>query len=143
MPVKTLPDGEVRRLLKAGRGPTEIVNALREQGIDVTPNAITMWARRHDIAPRTRRYDTLLPWTLNPRHKHLYAAKMLRLEGRRRAGAVLLEPQMRQLETWRRRMDEAAPGGVVVHYLPDSVDGFVYTPRRPGIDTDLIRVPGA
>jgi hypothetical protein len=148
MPVKTLPDQDVRRLLKQGLGPTEIARALAEVGIHVTPNAVTMWATRHHIAPRTRRYNSMIPWKVAPRHKHLWAAKMLRLEGRRRAGDVLSEAQLRMLDKWKINMAALCEGGAVIHYDPDLLlsgqtapQGWHYVPRRPGIDTDLIRVP--
>lgn len=31
--------------------------------------------------------------------------------------------------------------GTVIHYDPDTPEGWWYVPRREGIDTDLIRVP--
>lgn len=65
---------------------------------------------------------------------------MLRVEGRRRTHGDdhLSERTLARLTTWRHRL---AWHDLVVHYDPDTPDGFSYLPRRPGVDLDLYRHP--
>lgn len=78
----------------------------------------------------------LIPWTLAPQYRDSYPVKMLRREQRRRADLPLSEAHVAELDRWIDRLREEQ---VVVAYTPTT--GFVYVPARPGIDTDLIRVP--
>lgn len=63
---------------------------------------------------------------------------MLRQEARRRAGGVLTEKMEQALNIW---LDGLEADGVVVHYEPDTEEGWFYVPRRPGVDQDIIRKP--
>lgn len=86
--------------------------------------------------PRT----DLIPWSVRPEHRWAYPLTMLRVEGRRRAHGDdhLSERTLARLTTWRHRL---AWHDLVVHYDPDTPDGFSYLPRRPGVDLDLYRDP--
>ena len=64
---------------------------------------------------------------------------MLRVEGRVRAGMEIRPTDAERHATWRRRLDEM---NAVVHYDPDTDEGFFYVPREKG-DTDIIRRPRA
>ncbi len=106
-------------------------------GIETT---IPMWAafrRRKGLDRRNTRADELLPWKVNPEHRHLYPALMLRLEGRLRDGRPIDPVKMRRLESWKQSLAE---DNLVVHYDPETEEGFFYIPREEQ-DTDLIRKP--
>ena len=62
---------------------------------------------------------------------------MLRVEGRRRAGREIRPQDEARLPSFKRDLTER---GLVVHYDPDTEQGFFYVPARPE-DADLIRVP--
>jgi hypothetical protein len=115
----------------------DILAYYAERGIHLRPSAISMAKRRYGLDVREAHGD-LLPWTVHEDHRGLYAAKMLRLEGRRRRGDKLSEDQLRYLSNWKRKLED---DGTVVHYEYDTEEGWFYVPRRPGIDNDLIRDP--
>ncbi|MEU7030036.1 hypothetical protein AB0A60_25565 [Streptomyces sp. NPDC046275] len=99
-----------------------------------------MWAafrRRNGIDRRNTRSDDLLPWKLKEEHRHLYPAMMLRSEGRLRAGKAVAAEKLKKLQTWKAKLQEE---NLVVHYDPDTEEGFFLIPREPQ-DTDLIRTP--
>jgi hypothetical protein len=99
-----------------------------------------MWAafrRRNQIERRNTRSDDLIPWKLKDEHRHLYPAMMLRTEGRLRAGKPVAADKARKLERWKQSLQE---DNLVVHYDPETPEGFFYIPREEQ-DTDLIRKP--
>ncbi|NUK43204.1 hypothetical protein HRW13_20545 [Streptomyces lunaelactis] len=99
-----------------------------------------MWAafrRREGIDRRNTRSDNLLPWKLKEEHRHLYPAMMLRTEGRLRAGKTVAETKAKKLASWKQSLEQ---DNLVVHYDPDTEEGFFYVPREQQ-DTDLIREP--
>lgn len=106
--------------------------------IRITPSAIGNWRARLGLERRQARDLTLVPWTVDPKHRHKHALAMLRAEARRRAGEPQSDTQVYRLANWRKFMDEE---GCVVHYDPDDPEGFSYLARREGIDTDYVRVP--
>lgn len=67
-----------------------------------------------------------------------YLVRMLRLEARRRHGLPLEPGQARRLDALLAEMQEK---DAVIHYNPRKEPGFSFQLRRPGIDTDIIRVP--
>jgi hypothetical protein len=62
---------------------------------------------------------------------------MLRAEARRRAGKELTEADVNRLKNWMEMIKEE---DAVVHYDPDTEEGFFYVPRQEG-DDDLIHRP--
>lgn len=131
--------GEVISWLEEGRTYRWMVDEYqRKYGISTTPS---MWAairRRRGLTTRLVRDRDLVPWRVNPEHRHAHAAAMLRAEARRRAGRVLTPRTTTLLEAWRARLDRE---GTVVLYDRSSPSGWRYVPRRPGVDLDLIRDP--
>jgi hypothetical protein len=100
-----------------------------------------MWAalrRRNGIDTRIVRDDELIPWAVRVEHRHSHAVSMLRAEARRRAGKALTANMETMLAGW---LGGLAKDDTVVHYDPDTEEGWWYVSRRAGIDTDLIRVP--
>ncbi|WP_199810461.1 MULTISPECIES: hypothetical protein [unclassified Streptomyces] len=68
-------------------------------------------------------------------HRWAYPLAMLRAEGRRRAGKELTERDESRLASW---LDMLKKNGSVVHYDPDTEEGFSYVSRQAG-DNDMIR----
>jgi hypothetical protein len=96
--------------------------------------------RRRDLPPRALKGTPLIPWDVKPDHQGRWIHTQLRNEARRRAGLPLSESSASELERWKIAMEEA---DAVVDYRPDSERGYFLTPRRKGVDKDLIREPGA
>lgn len=110
----------------------------RKYDLDITASAIGNWRARLGLPRRQQRDMGLIPWAVQPQHRYRHALAMLRAEGRRRAGEPLSDIQSERLGRWREFMKDE---NCVVHYDPDTEDGFFYVPRRPGVDDDYIRVP--
>lgn len=139
MPGKRLPDDKVRQLVEAGKGNSEIARYLREhEGVDVTPSAIGMWRKRRGLertvqAPRA-------PWSYRPKSGHAgqVEAVVVRAWHRREAGLPLDEQRAAILAGWEHRLYGA---GLVLHYDPDTPQGWWYVPAEPGVDLGIIREP--
>ena len=105
---------------------------------------MTMWGnfrRRNALLKRLVRDRALFPWPMEEHHHWSYAAVMLRAESRLRADdpRYVLDPSaLLRLKVWK---DLLAADDLVVHYDPETHDGFSYVARRSGIDLDLIREP--
>lgn len=83
--------------------------------------------------------NPLVPWDVRPAHTGSHLLAMLHHEHRRRQGlpATADVPSETVLE-WTERLRSR---GAVVDYRPRVRGGFFLVHARPGIDTDLIRVP--
>lgn len=139
MPEKRIPEARVRALWRAGHGPKEIADILRDEDyIVVTPDAISNWRRRAGLPPLRETYPELLPWAVAPEHQNLYVPRMLRLEARTRKGEALPEREATRLAAWKQRLEEE---DAVVHYDRETDQGWWLVPRRAGIDEDLVRDP--
>ena len=139
MPASKIQDeGEVLRWFDEGRSYGWMVEEYRRKyGIETTE---TMWGNfrmRRGIPRRISRDDDLIPWGVEKRHRNSHPLHMLRLEARAREGRTLTDVEWERLAGWVARVEER---GVVVHYEPDSDDGFSYVPREAA-DDDLIRRP--
>ncbi|MBT2544519.1 hypothetical protein J7E99_28425 [Streptomyces sp. ISL-44] len=112
-----------------------------------------MWSsfrRRRGLDRRNLRADDLLPWRMKEEHRHQYPPIMLRIEARLREEEAALgrgeEPRRpvsdrdkKRLDSWKKGL-KADGQDLVVHYDPDTEEGFFLVPRRPE-DSDLIRNP--
>lgn len=138
-PSKVQDMKEALRWLEEGRTYDWIVQEYRRKyAIETT---ISMWAairRRHGIESRIVRDEALIPWAVSKEHRHAHAVSMLRAEARKRAGKTLTPTMADMLATWLRGLEA---DGTVVHYDPETTEGWWYVPRREGVDTDLVRVP--
>ncbi|WP_240942573.1 hypothetical protein [Planosporangium thailandense] len=136
---KIVNEQEVIYWIEEGRTYKWIVEEYRRKyNIETT---ISMWGnlrRRRGIDTRIVHDEDLIPWQVEERHRWAYPAVMLRAAGRRRAGREIGGEYSSRLDTWLRARAE---DDTVVHYDPDTDEGWFYVPRRPGVDTDLIRVP--
>jgi len=136
---KIVNEQEVIRWFEEGRTYQWMVEQYREKyGIDVVPSTFGNFRRRRGLQRRIQRNDELIPWYVRPEHRWTYPIMMLRAEARRRAGKELRPSEAERLEAWLRRLKEEDR---VVHYDPETEEGFFYVPRRTGVDTDIIRKP--
>lgn len=142
MPGPKLPREMVLRWLAEGVTQSEIVDRLADMGIETSQSAVSMLKARHatgarEAAMRTVTRAELIPWKLQPQHRQLHAAKMLRAKSRLDRGEGVGDIQRRQLETWLAGLeaDQAC-----IHYDPETEQGFWRVPRRSGID-GIIRDP--
>lgn len=137
-PRKIVDEQEVIRWFDENRTYTWMQETYRTKyGIETS---IPMWSafrRRRGLDRRHLRAADLLPWLMRDQHRHHYAAIMLRVEARERAGRHVSERDRSRLAAWKKVLDEK---NVVVHYDADTEDGFSYVPREEQ-DTDIIRNP--
>lgn len=128
---------KLRRYLERGMTQNEIAVAWEaESGVRVGRTTIAMAIERLGLSsahPRPR-YEDMLPWVVAEEHRMDWNARMLRLEGRKRAGQRLAADEQRWLQGWLAELD--AEGAVVTY---DRTLGFQRVPRRPG--DDVIRRP--
>lgn len=100
----------------------------RETGYNVSRSAVSAALHRADLTKRAKKYVDEIPWTVKEEHQTHYAARMLRLLGRRRADITNSEESDRRLDSWLAQLAEA---GAVVTYVPDTPEGFHYTWGKP------------
>ena len=139
MGFQKLDDNEVEQLLRSGRTQMEVVQMYRDvKGVDVSQSAISQAIASGRIKVDTERSTGGVPWKLEPRHRHLHQARMLRTQARLDAGLPIGPTLVRQVEAWRKglELDDA-----VVHYDPTTEEGFWRVPRRVGIDHWWVRDP--
>lgn len=133
---------------------TQRLVALREEGL--TYKQIAAWVEQHTgekVSPasvgaalsragKTRgipRYEQHLPWVVRQEHATHYAARMLRLLGRRDQGLPVGEDWEKRLDAW---LDQLRGEHAVVTYVPDSVDGFYYVDGDwPADGIPIVRPP--
>ena len=111
---------------------------LRKYGIETGPSMFGNFRRRRGLDRRIARDDDLIPWEVKREHRYDYPIMNLRAEARRRAGFEIPEHVATQVDAWIAGMDR---DGVVLHYDPDTEEGWFYVPRREGVDLDLIHHP--
>lgn len=131
---------ELRRYLERGLTQQQIADEWeKDSGYRVSRSTIGMAIARYGLEssrPRLR-YEDLLPWHVAQQHLMAYDARMLRYEGRRRAGLEVDSDTITRLEGWIRDLRSR---DAVVHYDPDTAEGF-YWVKRSEEDDDLIRRP--
>ncbi|MFI2783089.1 hypothetical protein [Streptomyces sp. ALB3] len=135
---KIQDEAEVIRWFEEGRTYQWMIDEYRRKyGIDTVSSMWGNFRNRRGLERRITRDDDLIPWFVKVEHRQQYPLVMLRAEARRRDGRELTESSRTRLDSWRRML---AQEDVVVHYDPETADGFSYVPRRAG-DHDLIRQP--
>lgn len=135
---KIVNESEVIRWFEEGRTYEWMTNEYRRKyNIEMTSSSWGNFRRRRGLARRIVRNDELIPWYVKREHRHDYNVTMLRAEARRRAGKPIAEMAAQRLESWKRKLEEA---NAVVHYDPDTEQGFFLVPRQKG-DDDLIHRP--
>lgn len=102
----------------------EIADHLTRQfGRPVTRASVTSAIRRANLPKRNPRYQEEIPWRVRQEHLTHYAARMLRLLGRRRAGQLDDDDLNARLDGWLAQLRE---DHAVVTYVPDTDEGFFY-----------------
>lgn len=136
---KIVDETEVIRWFEEGRTYDWMTDQYMEKyGIQTTPSMWGNFRIRRGLDRRNVRNDDLIPWAVKTEHRWAYPLAMLRSEARLRAGEPLRDIEAVRLAGFKRGLEQ---DGVVVHYDPDTDEGFFYVPARKGVDTDLIRVP--
>jgi hypothetical protein len=132
-------DSVLAKWLDEGLNHEQIrARAMEITGEDITLSSVSSALSRAGLTYRVR-YDTHIPWRrISVDHNHAYQLSMLRLASRIERGLPVRAVDEKRLNNW---IEQLKADGVVVHYEYESPDGFYYCKARPGIDTDLIRVP--
>lgn len=132
-------DMEVRRWFEQGWTYRRMQEEyLRKYDIETS---ISMWSnyrQRNGLHRRIERNDDMLPWAVRKVHRHRNQANMLRAAHRAAQNLPIGPTIRRAYESWIRSMRAQ---DCVVHYDPDTEQGFFYVARRPNIDKGLIREP--
>lgn len=125
MPARLLPDKTtLRRLVDEGMTHNEIVEWIADNlDVSVARSTVASALSRAGLTEPGQRYTEQIPWRVQQDHLKHYAARMLRLLGRRQANLPLTEDQEKRLDDW---MNKMRKDHSVVVYLPDSPDGFYY-----------------
>lgn len=130
-------EDEVKRWFTEGKSYTEMCDLYRTKyNIETVPSLWGNFRRRHGLPRRFARNDNLIPWAVAKDHAYAYPLAMLRIEGRVREGMSIRDTDRARLESWKAEREEQ---GTVVHYDPETEQGFFYVPAEPG--DDLIRQP--
>ena len=138
MPVQRIDYAEAAVLLRAGRTQQEVADRF---GVSQPAVNRAIWRGRIKGVSydRTEMGQSFIPWRpLLAQHRSKYPAKMLRAAARRARGQASAPVTAAQLNQFLRSLDAH---GAVVHYDPETPEGFFYVPRRVGIDIGLIRNP--
>ncbi|AFV51350.1 transcriptional repressor [Streptomyces phage phiCAM] len=137
---KIQDEGEVLRWFEEGRTYQWMVEEYRRKyNIETVPSLWGNFRRRRGLDRRITRSDELIPWQVKPEHRWLYPVGMLRVEARRREKGeeALSELERTRLAAWKQMLKDS---NAVVHYDPDTEEGFFYIPRQEG-DSDFVHKP--
>lgn len=110
---------------------------LRKYGVRVAPTSFSELRFREGWPARIKKDVDLIPWAVKPEHRWHYYLIQLRAEGRRRKGQDLDPHVEANLNAFLRDLRE---NDAVVHYDPDTEDGFFLVHRQPS-DIDIVRKP--
>lgn len=129
---------EVIRWFEEGRTYEWMINEYRRKyNIETVPSMWGNFRRRRGLEPRIVRDEALVPWEVREEHRHAQPLIMLRTLARDRAGYPLAKGYRERLDSFLRYLEE---NDAVVHYDPDTPEGFHFVVRESG-DTDVIRTP--
>ncbi|WP_326554685.1 hypothetical protein [Micromonospora sp. NBC_01813] len=110
----------------------------RKYGIEIGAGTISNWRSQLGLEKRAVRDSTLIPWAVKPEHRFDHILHMLRTEARRRGGHPIPPARLKKLNGFLANLEAQ---DAVVHYDPDTEQGWWLVHRRPEVDTDIIRVP--
>ena len=100
----------------------------RETGYKVSRSTVSAALHRAQESAPAKKYPDEIPWRVREEHQTHYAARMLRLLGRRRAKIANSEEADKRLDSWLKQLREA---GAVVTYVEDTPEGFHYVAGVP------------
>lgn len=116
-------------MLDQGMTHREIAEEVtRQTGHLVRRSTVSSAIHRAGLSGPNKKYDDELPWTVKQEHLTHYAARMLRLLGRRRAGITNSAEMDDRLNAW---LDQLKQSHAVVAYLPNTHEGFFYVDGDP------------
>jgi hypothetical protein len=142
MPVpRVIPEPqELRRMTSQGWTHQQIADhVFASTGQRVTRGAVSSAVSRAGLSSPARRYSETLPWRVKIEHSKHYAARMLRLLGRRNESVELNATDEARLNGW---LDGLKREGLIVAYVPETDEGFHYIrPPRGWKDNGLPLVP--
>lgn len=119
-------------MLERGMTHKEIAEAVSKQtGHLVRRSTVSAAIHRAGLSGPSKRYGDEIPWVVREEHLTHYAARMLRLLGRRRAGIQNSEEMDARLDSWLAMLEEHH---AVVTYLPETAEGFFYVDGEPNED---------
>lgn len=135
MPARILPDRtELEHMLRRGMTHQEIADAVASAtGRQVKRSTVSAALLRAGLSQPSKKYPNEIPWTVKKDHLTHYAARMLRLLGRRNAGIQNSAEMDQRLDSWLHQLGESK---AVVTYVPNTDEGFFYVdgePNRLGI----------
>ena len=130
---------EFKRWYADGVPYAEMVQRYKDKyNIDTTLTMFSGWRTRLGLRPRIAgRDEALLPWDIKPEHAWSTMMRLLQAEGRLRRGMPVTLQQQDQLAELKGYLEQT---GSVIHYEPDTVEGFWIVPREDG-DDPLVRPP--
>ena len=139
-PTRVIPDATtLRRLVREGHTHQDIADMVREDtGVPVTRGAVSSAISRAGLSTPGKRYEHTLPWRVKIEHSKHYAARMLRLLGRRLEGNPLHETDDARLDSW---LEKLHAENAVVAYIPETTEGFHYMDPPDGWDHDVPIIP--
>ena len=130
---------EFRRWHAEGVPYKEMVERYKEKyNLDTRVSMFTNWAAQLGLPKRSLREQTAIPWDISEDHRNLLEARFLGSHARELAGLSPLPDTAVRYEAWKKIMDDK---NWVVHYDPETEEGFFYMDRRPGIDFGYVRTP--
>lgn len=139
-PSKIQDMAEVKRWYEGGMTYQEMSDMyLEKYNLEVAPSTFSSVRIRQGWPGRLVLDNPLVPWRVKEEHSKKYLLAMLQREQRRRLG--ILESATHPAEVVLAWANSLRERGAVVTYEPDTEQGFFLTPARPGVDTDLVRVP--
>ena len=100
-------------------------------GYSVSRSTVSAALFRAGEASVAKRYPEEIPWTVREEHQTHYAARMLRLLGRRHKGIANSAESDARLDSWLAQLEKA---GAVVTYVPNTEDGFFYVPGESDVE---------
>lgn len=128
-------------MVERGMTHAQIAQAVFQQtGYPVATKTVSAALSRANATSPAKRYPQELPWTVREEHQTHYAARMLRLLGRRNSGVQNSAEAEQRLDSW---LAKLAHSEAVVIYVPETASGFFYVqgePDVPGIPVSTVEV---
>ena len=102
MPARVLPSKEeLQKFLESGMTHAQIAaEVTRQTGHFVRRSTVSSAIHRAGLSGPNKLYSEEIPWTVREKHLTHYAARMLRILGRRRAGIQNSQEQDDRLDSW-------------------------------------------
>lgn len=131
---RVLPDTGTLRHWVEDEGLTHQAIADRvyvQTGERVSRSTISAALHRAGLSKPTARYREEIPWRVKVEHIKEYPARMLRILGKRRAGAELTDIENVRLDAWLKKLND---DHAVIGYDPNSTFGFYYIEKDDETD---------